>query len=70
MYTLLTVFFLVAIVISFLCSLWEAVLLSITPSYAQIKVQEGGALLVFPFRDRALVDRHPYHGWRPRRRPR
>jgi CBS domain containing-hemolysin-like protein len=44
MYTLLIVFFLVAIVISFLCSLWEAVLLSITPSYAQIKVQEGGAL--------------------------
>ena len=44
MYTLLIVFFLVAIVTSFLCSLWEAVLLSITPSYAQIKVQEGGAL--------------------------
>ena len=30
MYTLLIVFFLVAIVTSFLCSLWEAVLLSIT----------------------------------------
>jgi len=44
MYTLLIVFFLVAIVTSFLCSLWEAVLLSITPSYAQIKVREGGAL--------------------------
>ena len=44
MYTLLIVFFLVAIVTSFLCSLWEAVLLSITPSYAQIKVQEGGTL--------------------------
>jgi len=44
MYTLLIVFFLVAIITSFLCSLWEAVLLSITPSYAQIKVQEGGAL--------------------------
>ena len=44
MYTLLIVFFLVAIVTSFLCSLWEAVLLSITPSYAQIKVEEGGAL--------------------------
>jgi CBS domain containing-hemolysin-like protein len=44
MYTLLIVFFLVAIVTSFLCSLWEAVLLSITPSYAQIKVKEGGAL--------------------------
>jgi len=44
MYTLLIVFFLFAIIISFLCSLWEAVLLSITPSYAQIKVQEGGNL--------------------------
>ncbi len=27
--------------ISFLCSMWEAVLLSITPSYAQIKLREG-----------------------------
>ena len=44
MYTLLIVFFLIAIITSFLCSLWEAVLLSITPSYAQIKVKEGGAL--------------------------
>ena len=44
MYTLLVVFFLIAIVISFLCSLWEAVLLSITPSFAQIKMSEGGAL--------------------------
>ncbi|MDJ0806893.1 MAG: hemolysin family protein [Gammaproteobacteria bacterium] len=44
MYTLLIVFFLIAILISFLCSMWEAVLLSITPSFAQIKVQEGGAL--------------------------
>lgn len=44
MFTLLILFFLVAIVTSFLCSLWEAVLLSITPSYAQIKVKEGGAL--------------------------
>lgn len=44
MYTLLIVFFLLAIVVSFLCSLWEAVLLSITPSYAQIQVQKGGVL--------------------------
>ena len=44
MYTLLIAFFLIAIVTSFLCSLWEAVLLSITPSFAQIKVQEGGTL--------------------------
>lgn len=44
MYTLLIAFFLVAIVTSFLCSLWEAVLLSITPSYAQIQVQQGSRL--------------------------
>jgi CBS domain containing-hemolysin-like protein len=44
MISLLILFFLVAILTSFLCSLWEAVLLSITPSYAQIKVQEGGWL--------------------------
>lgn len=40
MYTLLIIFFLVAILFSFMCSLWEAVLLSITPSYARIKLQE------------------------------
>ena len=44
MYRLLILFFAIAILTSFLCSLWEAVLLSITPSYAQIKVREGGAL--------------------------
>lgn len=44
MYTLLILFFLVSITFSFLCSLWEAVLLSITPSYAEIKNQEGTAL--------------------------
>jgi len=41
MVSLLIAFFLLAIVISFLCSMWEAVLLSITPSYAQIKLKEG-----------------------------
>jgi CBS domain containing-hemolysin-like protein len=41
MYTLLITFFLISIVVSFLCSLWEAVLLSITPSYAQVKLKEG-----------------------------
>ena len=44
MYTLLILFFLVSITFSFLCSLWEAVLLSITPSYAEIKNQEGTKL--------------------------
>lgn len=41
MYELLISFFLLAIVVSFLCSLLEAVLLSITPSYAQMKLKEG-----------------------------
>lgn len=41
MYSLLIAFFLVSIVVSFLCSLWEATLLSITPSYAQLKFKEG-----------------------------
>jgi CBS domain containing-hemolysin-like protein len=44
MYNVLITFFLVAIVASFLCSLLEAVLLSITPSYAQVKLQEGGRI--------------------------
>ncbi len=39
-YTLLILFFSISIVFSFLCSIWEAVLLSITPSYVQVKVQE------------------------------
>ncbi len=44
MYSLLITFFLVAIVVSFLCSLWEAVLLSITPSYARLKLQKGSRI--------------------------
>ncbi|MEE8339998.1 MAG: CNNM domain-containing protein, partial [Xanthomonadales bacterium] len=44
MYTLLIAFFLISIVVSFLCSLWEAVLLSITPSYAQLKLKEGSPI--------------------------
>ena len=42
MYNILITFFLLAIVVSFLCSLLEAVLLSITPTYAQLKLQQGG----------------------------
>lgn len=38
----LIAFFIVSILFSFLCSLWEAVLLSISPSYMQIKLNEGG----------------------------
>lgn len=44
MYNLLITFFTLAIVVSFLCSLLEAVLLSITPSFAQLKLQEGGLI--------------------------
>ncbi len=32
----------ISIVFSFLCSIWEAVLLSITPAYTEIKLKEGG----------------------------
>jgi CBS domain containing-hemolysin-like protein len=41
---LLIFFFLLSIIVSFMCSVWEAVLLSITPSYVQIKMQEGKAI--------------------------
>jgi len=44
MITSLIAFFMLAIVVSFLCSMWEAVLLSITPSYAQIKLKEGSRI--------------------------
>jgi len=44
MYDLLITFFLLAILVSFLCSLLEAVLLSITPSFAQLKLQEGSRI--------------------------
>jgi len=40
MYTLIIVFFLVSIIASFLCSVLEAVLLSISPPYAQRQVTE------------------------------
>lgn len=35
-------FAIVSIAFSFLCSIWEAVLLSVTPSYVSMKMQEGG----------------------------
>lgn len=38
---LLVVFFLASILFSFLCSLWEATLLSITPSYVEIQKQKN-----------------------------
>jgi len=42
--TLLILFFLLSICFSFLCSIWEAVLLSITPAYISRQVQAGTAL--------------------------
>jgi len=41
---LLVIFFVVSILFSFLCSIWEAVLLSITPSYINRKVQENSKI--------------------------
>lgn len=38
---LLILFFILSILFSFLCSVLEAVLLSVTPSYVQVKLQEG-----------------------------
>lgn len=40
LYTALILFFTVAIIVSFLCSLWESVLLSITPAYTQLQVRK------------------------------
>jgi len=42
--TLLIFFFTLSIAFSFLCSIWEAVLLSITPSYISSKTQSGSSL--------------------------
>lgn len=41
---LLVFFFVLSILFSFLCSVWEAVLLSITPSYVKGQIQEGGPI--------------------------
>ena len=38
---LLILFFLLSICFSFLCSIWEAVLLSVTPSFVEIKSKQG-----------------------------
>lgn len=44
MFAALIGFLSISITFSFLCSLWEAVLLSISPSYMQIKLNEGGKI--------------------------
>ena len=41
MYWLLVTFFSLALILSFFCSLWEAALLSITPSQARLQSQQG-----------------------------
>lgn len=41
---LLIIFFVISILFSFLCSIWEAALLSVTPSYVEIKLKEGSSL--------------------------
>ena len=41
---LLIFFFVLSILFSFLCSIWEAVLLSITPSYINTQVKQGSAI--------------------------
>lgn len=40
---LLIFFFLVSIIFSFLCSIWEAVLLSVSPSFIESEVQSGSS---------------------------
>lgn len=42
MYTALILYALVALLFSFLCSLWESVLLSISPSYTRVQLDAGG----------------------------
>ena len=38
---LLGLFFIMSILFSFLCSIWEAVLLSITPSFVEVTYKKG-----------------------------
>jgi membrane associated rhomboid family serine protease len=38
-----------------------------TAFWAHVGGFVAGAILVFPFRKRALIDRHPFHGWNPKR---
>ncbi len=54
---LLLVFFLISIIFSFLCSVWEAVFLSLPPSYVEMKQKEGNRVgrLLKQFKDN--VDR-------------
>lgn len=54
---LLIFFFLISIVFSFLCSVWEAVLLSVTPSFVAAREKEGGLVGQLLARFKADIDR-------------
>ena len=55
--TLLIVYFLIALLFSFLCSLIESVILSITPSYITKKLQEGKDYAVWLKKYKDNIDR-------------
>ncbi|NND82901.1 MAG: DUF21 domain-containing protein [Gammaproteobacteria bacterium] len=57
MYSLLITFFVLAIFFSFLCSLWEAVLLSITPTYARIQHQQNTTIGRYLYEFKENIDR-------------
>lgn len=57
MVSLLITFFLVSIVFSFLCSMWEAVLLSVTPAYAKIRLKEGRGIGAHLYAFKKDIDR-------------
>jgi CBS domain containing-hemolysin-like protein len=54
---LLLLFFCVSIIFSFLCSIWEAVLLSIPPSYVAARAKEGSRTGIILSRFKADIDR-------------
>jgi CBS domain containing-hemolysin-like protein len=55
--TLLVVYFLIALLFSFLCSLIESVILSITPSFVTKKLQEGKEWAVYLNNYKTNIDR-------------
>lgn len=55
--TLLISFFLLSITISFLCSIWEAVLLSVTPSYIKRKEAEAPTTAVLLAKLKSDIDK-------------
>ncbi len=50
-------FLLGSLILSSLCSVWEAVLLSISPSYMQVKLNEGGKVGIILQRFKENIDR-------------